>query len=128
MHQDDGRGDLVSKDKILEGKSAVVRCANGDTVLYPLVQVCIEVDGCVISTVAVVSDTLPMAVLLGVDVPELSLLLLRRAPKAKTEVSEAFVTTRTGLGGKQRRKGATRERMSFLKYDQLLLLLNRHGS
>ena len=50
----------------------------------------------VINTVAAVSDTLPMAVLLGVDVPELSSLLLRRAPKAKTEVSEAFVTTRTG--------------------------------
>ena len=97
MHQDDGaRRSIVSKDKILEGKSAVVRCAHGDTVLYPLAQVCMEVDGCVINTVAAVSDTLPMAVQLGVDVPELSSLLLRRAPKAKTEVSEAFVTTRTG--------------------------------
>ena len=27
------RGDLVSRDKILEGKSAVVQCAHGDTVL-----------------------------------------------------------------------------------------------
>ena len=62
------RGDLLSKDKILEGKSAVVRCAHGDTVLYPVAQVCMEVDGCVINTVAAVSHTLPMAVLLGVDV------------------------------------------------------------
>ena len=115
------RGDLISKDKILEGKSVVVRWAHGDTVLY---QVCMEVDGCVINTVAVVSHTLPLAVLLGVDVPELSSLFLRRAPKAQTEVSEAFVTTRAGT----RRKDATRERMSSLEYDQLLLLLNRYGS
>ena len=73
------RGDLVSKDKILEGKSAVVRCAHGDTVLYPLVQVCTEVDGCVINTAA--SHTLSMAVLLGVDVPDLSSIIL--FPKGK---------------------------------------------
>ena len=79
------QGDLISKDKIhvLEGKSAVVRCAHGDTVLYSLAQICMEVDGCVINTVAAVSHTLPMAVLLGVDVPELSSLLLRRAPRRR---------------------------------------------
>ena len=48
------RGDLVSREKIhvLEGESAAVQCAHGDTVLYPLAQVCMEVDGCVINTVA----------------------------------------------------------------------------
>ena len=95
------RGDFVSRDKIFEGKSAVVRCTHGDTVLYPLAQVCMKVDGCVINTVAAVTDTLPMAVLLGVDVPELSSLLMRRAPKAKTEVSEA--PQELELGGKQRK-------------------------
>ena len=101
------RGDLVSKDKILEGKSAVVRCAHGDMVLYPLAQVCMEVDGCVINTVAAVSDTPLMAVLLGVDV---SSLLLPRAPKAKTAVSEAYVTTRTGA-----RRKAEEERRDLRK-------------
>ena len=101
------RGDLVSKDKILEGKSAVVRCAHGDTVLYPLTQVCMEVDRCVINTVAAVSDTPLMAVLLGVDV---SSLLLPRAPKAKTEVSDAYVTTRTGA-----RRKAEKERRDSRK-------------
>ena len=72
------RGDLVSKDKILEGKSAVVRCAHGDTVLYPLAQVCMEVDGCVINTVAAVSDNPLMAVLLGVDVYRFSCPELQR--------------------------------------------------
>ncbi|KAL5481930.1 hypothetical protein EMCRGX_G022205 [Ephydatia muelleri] len=101
------QGDLVSKDKILEGKSAVVRCAHGDTVLYPLTQVCMEVDRCVINTVAAVSDTPLMAVLLGVDV---SSLLLPRAPKAKTEVSDAYVTTRTGA-----RRKAEKERRDSRK-------------
>lgn len=63
-----------------------------DTVFYPLVQVCLEVDGYVINTVAGVSDTFSMAVLLGVDVPELPSLLQHSAPSAKVENS----------GGKQR--------------------------
>ena len=37
----------------------VVRCAHG-TVFYPMAKVNLEVDGCTISTVAAVSDTLPM--------------------------------------------------------------------
>ena len=40
MHQDMVWGDLVSSNKLLEGKSAVVRCAPGDVVLYPLALVC----------------------------------------------------------------------------------------
>ena len=66
---------LVSETQILEGESAVVRCAHGDSVLYPMAKVNIEVDGCTISVVAAVSDTLPMDFLLGTDVPELGKLL-----------------------------------------------------
>ena len=57
--------DLVSEGQIREGESAVVRCAHGDTVMYPMADICVELDGCTIDTVAAVSDTLPMDVLLG---------------------------------------------------------------
>ena len=63
------RGDLVPREKILEGRGAVVRCAHGNTVLYPVAQVCLEVDGYKINTTATISNTLSMAVLLGTDVP-----------------------------------------------------------
>ena len=61
----------MSEAQILDGESAVVRCAHGDSVLYPMAEVNLEVDGCTIITVAAVSDTLPMDVLLGTGVPEL---------------------------------------------------------
>ena len=57
--------DLVSDGQIREGESAVVRCAHGDTVMYPMADICVELDGYTIDTVAAVSDTLPMDVLLG---------------------------------------------------------------
>ena len=59
-------------------------------------QVFLEVDGCVINTVAAVSEMLPMAVLLGIDIPEMSFLLLCRAPNAEAEHSDVFVTTQAG--------------------------------
>ena len=61
-----------------------------DTVLYPLVKVCLEVDGYVINTVAGVSDTFPMAVLIGVDVPELPSLLQHSAPSSKVQRSASM--------------------------------------
>ena len=79
----------------------------GDTVLYPLALVCLD---------------LPMAVLLGVDVPELPLLLHHGAPNAMVQHSEAFVTT--GAGTRRKAKEDThdsRERISFLEYDRLVL-------
>ena len=76
-----------------------------------------EVDGRVINTVAAVSDTLPMAVLLGIDVPELSSLLLRRVSKAKIGVSEAFVTTRAGARRKEEeeRRDARKNELSGVR-------------
>ena len=57
--------DLVSEGQIRERESAVVRCAHGDTVMYPMADICVELDGCTIDTVVAVSDTLPMDVLLS---------------------------------------------------------------
>ena len=54
---------------------ATIRCAHGDTVLYPLANIEMEVDGQAIRVEAAVSATLPVPVLLGGDVPELKQLL-----------------------------------------------------
>ena len=48
------------------------------TVLYPLAEVTIEVDGVPLQVEAAVSETLPVAVLLGMDVQELVGLLRPR--------------------------------------------------
>ena len=69
------RRDLVPEDRFLEGEAVTIRCAHGDTVLYPLARVTLEMDGRHIVTEAAVSETLPVAVLLGTDVPELPQLL-----------------------------------------------------
>lgn len=86
----------MPREKLLEGRGAVVRCAHGDTVLYPMAQVCLEVDGYKINTTTAVSKTLPMAVLLGTNVPELLTLLNCRTQRDSVETSEAFVLTQAG--------------------------------
>ena len=48
-----------------------IRCTHGDTVLYPLALVHLEIKGHWIDVEAALSDTLPMSVLLGMDVPQL---------------------------------------------------------
>ena len=62
---------LVTEEKILEGEVVTVRCAHGDMVVYPLAEVEMELDGAKMMVQAAVSDTLPVSVLLGTDVPEL---------------------------------------------------------
>ena len=69
------RRDLVPAHKYLEGDAVTIRCAHGDVTLYPLTDVEMEVDGLPIKVEAAVSEKLPMGVLLGTDVPELSTLL-----------------------------------------------------
>ena len=65
----------VPPHKLKEGEAVTIRCAHGDTVLYPLADVNMEVDGLPITVEAAVSETLPTAVLLGTDVPQLTELL-----------------------------------------------------
>ena len=66
------RSDLVSQDKILEGEVVAIRCAHGDTALYPLARVHLEINDHSIDVEAALSDTLPMPVLLGTDVFRIS--------------------------------------------------------
>ena len=65
------RSNLVPQDKVLEGESVAIRCAHGDTVLYPLALVHREINGHHLDVEAALSETLPMPVLLGTDVPQL---------------------------------------------------------
>ena len=57
-------GKLVTREQLIEGEATAVRCAHGDTMLYPLARVEVEVDGCTIKTVAALCNTLPKDVLL----------------------------------------------------------------
>ena len=63
---------LVPSAKKLAGQAITLRCAHGDTVLYPLVEVELQVDRIPLRVTAALSDTLPVSVPLGTDVPELA--------------------------------------------------------
>ncbi len=67
--------ELVILKNILEGDVATIRCAHGDTVVYSLAMVKMEVNGMPIEVEAAISDTLPVSVLFGGDVPQLKQLL-----------------------------------------------------
>ena len=54
---------LVPEEAFLEGRATMVCCAHGDTVLYPLARVHMEVKGKQIDVEAAVSDQLPVGVL-----------------------------------------------------------------
>ena len=107
--------DLVAPGSMLEGEAVTIRCAHGDVVLYALAEVGVEVDGKVIKVDAAVSDTLPVSVLLGTDVPELSellkgmtmepvqsgdaLVVMTRARAKQQECEEAIQKEREQLSG-----------------------------
>jgi predicted aspartyl protease len=63
--------DLVRDEKQLEGEAVTICCAHGDVSLYPLAEVNLEFEGIQMRVKAAVSDSLPVSVLLGTDVPEL---------------------------------------------------------
>ena len=56
------RSDLVGKGKLLEGEAVTVSCAHGNTVLYPLADVNIELGGVKMGVRAAVSERLPVPV------------------------------------------------------------------
>ena len=60
--------------KILK-RSIAVQCIHGDTETYPLAEVQLEVDGTQLQVEAAVSEKLPVAAILGEDVPQLRKLL-----------------------------------------------------
>ena len=67
--------ELVPRSKMLDGEAVAIRCAHGDTVLYPVALLQVVVGTRTMEVRAAVSETLPVDVLLGTDVPELPELL-----------------------------------------------------
>ena len=81
--------ELVPRSKMLEGEAVAIRCAHGDTVLYPLALVQMVVDGRNMELKAAVSENLPMDVLLGTDVPDLPK-LLNQESNEKEKLADAL--------------------------------------
>ena len=68
----------------------MIKCAHGDTVMYPLASVDLIVEGTAVNVEAALSDTPLAAVLLGRDVPELNRLLQEtRGARRKSLTQEA---------------------------------------
>ena len=82
------RSDLGSQNNQLEGEAVAIRCAHGDTVLYPPAKVHLEINGCSIDVEAAVSDSLRMPVSLGTDVPQLQDLIGQALSREPLEVIE----------------------------------------
>ena len=90
------RRDLVPEAK-MTGEEISIRCAHGDTVVYPLAEIEIEIGGRSFPVEAAVVEKLPVSVLLGRDVPELVKLLQEPPGREAQEMREAeamVVTTR----------------------------------
>ena len=78
--------DLVRKGKEREGEAVTICCAHGDVSLYPIADVDLEPKGIQMQVKAAVSNTLPVSVLLGTDVPELGRLLRSNPGTVRTTV------------------------------------------
>lgn len=76
--------ELVPRSKMLEGEAVAIRCAHGDTVLYPLALVQMVVDGRNMEVKAAMSENLPMEILLRTDVPDLPKLLNQESTGRKS--------------------------------------------
>ena len=86
---------LIDKTKYLEGEAVTIRCAHGDTALYPLGEVEMKLDNRPLTVVAAVSETLPTSVLLGTNVPNLRGLLQENPSIRHTAGVEAVYVVRT---------------------------------
>ena len=109
------RRDLVREEKHLDGEAVTVRCAHGDTVLYPLAEVEIELDGVRVRVKAAVADRLPVSVLLGTDVPEMKQLLWKDSCTIHTEGVEEALVVRTRAQVKKDELQEAQQRMKEKK-------------
>ena len=72
------RKDSVAEEKYLEGEAVTVCCSHGDTVLYPLAKIEMEVEGVKVGVRAAVAERLLVPVLLGTELGH----LLQKDPRA----------------------------------------------
>lgn len=106
------RKDLVPPTKWLPDQAVTIQCAHGDTVVYPLASVVeLTVEGIPIKVEAALSDTLPVAVLLGRDVPELDQLLDQKKIGALDELMEEVMVVTTRSKSKRDTETTNKERI-----------------
>lgn len=103
--------DDILLDKMLDGEAVTIRCAHGDVALYPLAEVDMKLGGITLKVTAAVSETLPVSVLLGTDVPELGQWLSTdaRAVHSTTMEEAMAVTTRAQARRKEEEASAISE-------------------
>ena len=93
------RREFVPTERILEGEAVAIRCAHGDTVLYPMADIRVEIGEEVFEVQVAVADRLPVAMLLGTDVPHLQRLLGEKWIEpfhGSRPAEDALVVTRAG--------------------------------
>ena len=56
---------LVPECKVKEVEAIAMQCVHGDTVLYPLAEISLEVEGQAVVVEAAISNTLPLSMCLG---------------------------------------------------------------
>ena len=64
----------MPKSKIIPHKFVNIHCTYGDSVVYPVARVELEVEGVLVVVEAALSSNLPRFVLLGTDVEEFPLI------------------------------------------------------
>ena len=112
------RRDLVQEESLLPGEAVTVLCAHGDTALYPLAKVKIDVEGLKLEVKAAVSESLPVSALLGTDTTQLGQLLLSNPLTVHTPgVEQALVATRaqSRRQAEEEREQETREARSSIR-------------
>ena len=105
------RSDLVLEESFLPGEAVTILCAHGDTAIYPLARVRMEVEGVGMEVKAAVSDSLPVAALLGTDVPQLGALLHANPLAVHTPgMDHALVVTRAQARREAEETGEAKQR------------------
>ncbi len=89
-------GEKVPKGKTLDGEAVTTRCVHSNPMRYPLAEVELQLDEVMLKVKAAVSDSLPMSVLLGTDVPELRQLLQLDPDSVHTSHLEEAMVVKTG--------------------------------
>ena len=103
---------MVSHDQFIEGAVVPIRCAHGDTVVYPLALVDIALDGCSVRVEAAVSETLPLDALLGTDVPVLKQLIDEATAGAPEEDFLVTIRAQSKRRAEEERSQQEKERKS----------------
>ena len=111
------RRDLIPEEN-LPGEAVTVLSAHGDTALYLLARVKIDVEGLKLEVKAAVSESLPVSALLGTDTTQLGQLLISNRLTIRTPgLEQALVSTRAQLRqqAEEEREQENREACSSIR-------------